>query len=501
MAFTRRNSEPPTRALALFTIVAFCVSMPAAVEAEPLHLPPLASLFGELRSDTYDTVYLRDKSQVRGELMVPEVTIAMACGTLKMPLRKCAGLSFDESSSRTVTLVTANSNRFSGSLTEPIVRIRTDTTSDSTGIPCERIRWILLKKSPEETTFFDASQPTDLFVIDGGDMLTGVPAEPALVIRTQLGDEPVTFTEMAKAEFPSPETGQDIATLLNSDVTIGKLKSTSLVLKLDLGVQLQVPTARLSRIHCGDGNLLAFAGFGIAVPSFWNVSSGEVITNSIGMRMRMIYPGTFDMGSQTGKPDEKPRHSVHISRPFYLGIHEVTQEQYEKVMGRNPSSFIGLKLPVDSVSFEEAQDFCKRLSMMEQVKYRLPTESEWEYACRAGTSTEYHWGERFDGRYAWCDHNGGKKTHEVGTRVPNQWGLYDMTGNVYEWCQDWYAEKYPEGHQTDPQGPAESRWHPVRGGCWIFNPQDCRSANRIGAPPQAKDNWKGFRVVRELPRP
>ena len=129
--------------------------------------------------------------------------------------------------------------------------------------------------------------------------------------------------------------------------------------------------------------------------------SGEVITNSIGMKLKLIKAGEFMMGSEKGNDDEKPVHKVKITRPFYIGVYEVTQAQYEKITGKNPSSFKGPNKPVEMVAWIEAVLFCKKLSKKEGVKYRLPTEAEWEYACRAGTRTVFYWGDEMDGRYSW----------------------------------------------------------------------------------------------------
>ena len=144
-----------------------------------------------------------------------------------------------------------------------------------------------------------------------------------------------------------------------------------------------------------------------------------VITKSIGMKLKLIKPGGFMMGSEKGFDNEKPVHKVKITRTFCIGVYEVTQAQYEKIMGKNPSYFKGPNRPVDTVSWDDAVLFCKKLSEKEGVKYRLPTEAEWEYACRAGTRTEYYWGDGIDGRCAWYWENSENRTHDVGQKKPN----------------------------------------------------------------------------------
>jgi formylglycine-generating enzyme required for sulfatase activity len=244
-------------------------------------------------------------------------------------------------------------------------------------------------------------------------------------------------------------------------------------------------------------------------------AAGE-IDNSIGMRLVRVPAGHFSMGStkdEAGRdPNEGPVHKVEISRTFYLGKFEVTQEQYWEVMRKNPSYFCSTgkgrdavqdldtrQLPVDSVSWENAVEFCRRLSgRLEEKrvgrKYRLPTEAEWEYACRAGTSTPFHFGTHCEGSQANCDAAGLKRTCRVGFYPPNAWGLFDMHGNVWEWCHDWYdKDYYRHSEKKDPRGPAEERdQHVLRGGSWHNTAAFCRAAVRYSF---AEPPYMGLRVA------
>jgi formylglycine-generating enzyme required for sulfatase activity len=222
---------------------------------------------------------------------------------------------------------------------------------------------------------------------------------------------------------------------------------------------------------------------------------GGSVTNSLGMKFVWIHPGTFTMGSPREEADrvnnETP-HKVTLTKGFYLGVHLVTQQQWQAVMGNNPSRFKGEKnLPVEGVSWEDCQEFIKKVQEKEKRHYRLPTEAEWEYACRAGTKTPFHVGfQLFPGEANFL----GRQTTPIGNFRPNAFGLYDMHGNLYEWCQDWYGE-YPENAVVDPQGPAAGRERVVRGGCWGIGPSGCRSAYRRPFEANRRSDCFGFRLV------
>ena len=230
----------------------------------------------------------------------------------------------------------------------------------------------------------------------------------------------------------------------------------------------------------------------------WAVHLGTPVetTNSIGMKLKLIPAGTFTMG------EGGEAHKVTLTKPFGLGVYEVTQEQYQQVMGTNPSKFKAPQNPVERVSWTDAVEFCRKLSALPAEKkagyvYRLPTEAEWEYSCRAGTSTTYSFGDSESelGDYAWYNSNSGATTHPVGGKKPNGWGLYDMHGNVYEWCQDWH-EKSPSGSTTDPTGPSSGSYRVIRGGGWFGYSGYCYSASRYWNSHNLRINYQGFRVLR-----
>ena len=235
------------------------------------------------------------------------------------------------------------------------------------------------------------------------------------------------------------------------------------------------------------------------------------LTNSIGMKLVLISKGTFMMGSpesEEGRRENESQHEVTISNDYYIGAYEVTQTQYQTVTGNNPSCYQGAlvgnqnaDLPVENVSLDDAVEFCKKLSELPEEKkagrvYRLPTEAQWEYACRAGSKTIYSFDDE-EGllpEYGWFKRNSSQRTHTVGLLEPNAWGLYDMHGNVWEWCSDWYGE-YPKGAVSDPTGPTMGTDRVNRGGCWLYLAANCRSASRNWAKSSYQDGLLGFRVA------
>ena len=224
----------------------------------------------------------------------------------------------------------------------------------------------------------------------------------------------------------------------------------------------------------------------------------ECFANSIGMKFRRIPAGKFGMGCNEWKDFEKPLHTVTIARHFYMGVCPVAQHEWERVMGDNPSKFKGANRPVEGVSWAMAHDCCRKLSEADSLPYRLPTESEWEYACRAGTTTAYFFGDSSArlGEYAWFDGNRGDGTRDVGKRRENPWGLFDMYGNVFEWCEDVWHPNYGgapiDGSAWIDGGEQDRRV--ARGGSPICDTWSCRSASRGGSNPES--GWMtGCRIV------
>jgi formylglycine-generating enzyme len=232
----------------------------------------------------------------------------------------------------------------------------------------------------------------------------------------------------------------------------------------------------------------------------FSISMGKGVT----MKLRRMPGGKFMMGkrktSKARHKDEAPQHAVMISKGFYIGVTEVTQSQYHVVTGKAPSNFKAPGNPVEQVSWDEASAFCRMLSKRTSLAVRLPTEAQWEYACRAGSTTDFSFGSDNDAlaAYAWYSINCGEKTHKVALKKPNPAGLYDMHGNVWEWCRDWYDSKFYRGEKNvDPENTTQGKSRVIRGGSWK-NPSDAsRSTSRDKESPDKRRSKIGFRIVIE----
>ncbi len=236
-------------------------------------------------------------------------------------------------------------------------------------------------------------------------------------------------------------------------------------------------------------------------------TQAQRFSNSIGIEFVLVAAGSFQMGThenEDGTNKEKPRHRVSISKPFYISKYEITQKQWQQVMGHNPSIHVGPTRPVDKVSWNDAQMFLQRLNAQEKTtSYKLPTEAQWEYAARAGSQTSYCYGDDQQGnkliQYGWFADNSNKQSQPVGGLKPNNWGIHDMHGNVQEWVQDRYDRKYySKSPATDPQGPEKGGKRVTRGGSWINPAYHCRSAARAYYSHDYIDNDIGLRIIKTV---
>jgi formylglycine-generating enzyme required for sulfatase activity len=288
---------------------------------------------------------------------------------------------------------------------------------------------------------------------------------------------------------------------------------------LDLGVRFApettgLKTAWLSIVAQGTDSKLAKAYLRGAAVGLVRTADAEYyspVFNSQGMSFVYIPPGSFTRGSpehEPGRNDDETPHKVRLTKGFYMQTTPVTRWMWQGLMGTDPSSFSASAddSPVEQISWIDCQKFLKKLNSLGEGTYRLPTEAEWEYACRAGSATAFALGEITSlfceadpilQDLGWCCGNSDRTTHPVAQKEPNPWGLYDMHGNVCEWCLDWYGE-YSTTSKKDPTGPKSGTNKVIRGGSWLSSAKNCRSASRFYWAPTEKAPFIGFRLIREL---
>ena len=313
--------------------------------------------------------------------------------------------------------------------------------------------------------------------------------------------------DIDRIQFGSKDTELVTVFLTKGQSREGRLATEELSLRLELGPTLELYTGKIEFIAFHDTSLQAR---NVLAPESLVPIEQVGPTNFPGLVW--IPPGQFVMGSpteETGRdPDESPQTRVIIPSGFWMGKWEVTQRDYYKVTGLNPSNETGdANRPVERVSWFEAMEYCKKLTttcesqgqLPEGFVYRLPTEAEWEYACRAGATTRFNYGEDKNALqlsdYAWFSRNSDSMTHPVGTRRPNHWGLFDMQGNVWEWCLDRWEDSLPGGTLTNSARMASGSLRVARGGSWLYDAKACRSANRDEYSPWNRCSDIGFRVV------
>ena len=395
------------------------------------------------------------------------------------------------------TLVTTGENWFSGGLQDKQVLLRRpDGTTDT--IPAGEVRQLIFPKRPKAAA--SSITPGGRIVeMANGDIFHGRLLDKTVLIGLTNSDVTVDLADVDRLEMAD---GLARARMRASgDVLLGVLKTSGLRVALGMGGEVTINPARIAALHSDSGT----------VPLPVMLARGAVLAvqlgNGVTMKLVLIPAWKFTMGSDTGSRDEKPVHQVTIGTPFYMGVTEVTQAQWRAVMNIEPWKGKQVKARDDHaagwIGWDDATAFCAALSTKTGHTVRLPTEAEWEYACRAGTTTMYSFGDDASelGDYAWYSANAYAKdekyAHPVGAKKPNAFGLYDMHGNVYEWCGDRYADSYANADARDPKGPATGEYRVLRGGSWQSIPFVCRSAYRTRYAPGFRYKDRGFRVVVE----
>ncbi len=475
--------------------------------------PVVVSVFGHQRSKVNDILFFTNGDVMRGQILNESVTIATQYGLIVVPFQFCTGISFINAHDSREVIITSNFNRYSGIITDRMIRFQIGTTGPEITVSKEELNYIVTHTADEEVELFNYNHHADLFIMTNSDLVSGEIADRKLAVRTASGETGLDITEIREIQF---ENKDGITTFLpkDSDEFIkGSLVTDTFDLEILNGVQVPaVYKSHFERVIVDRAIaeiLNHHAGTKTETEQIVSkTQDGRFFSNTIGMRFAMIPAGQFTMGSPTnefGRDNDEIPHRVTISRPFYMGITEVTQDQWDAVMDKNPSRYRSGSRPVDTVSWHEAVEFCKRLSEREGRKYFLPTEAQWEYACRAGSNTPFNTGDELEqANYDTSDkqgrgYRGGSwgKTIPVGSFQPNDWGLYDMHGNVWEWCADWYGD-YTTAAETDPTGSDHGSECILRGGAWNSTSHNCRSANRNSLPPDNLYPIIGFRVALDM---
>ena len=356
--------------------------------------------------------------------------------------------------------------------------------------------------------FSDSEKPTL------GDAKSETDESPVVPESVRVLQQPLAITELApgkvnkppapvyvktmavKPELLRPDTGSTAATATSADIKVRRAAARRFLPAMIIALALLVSIGGIVLLVRRQRSRRAAAAARNAAATLMNAKAGTVVRNPMGMELVWIQPGSFTMGAEWAYFDNaQPLHRVTISNGFYLGKYEVAQGQWQALMGNNPSKFKGDSLPVEQVSWLDAQQFVETLNQRhDSFAYRLPTEAEWEYACRAGTPGDYAGNIYWMG---WYDSDSDNKTHAVGTKEPNAFGLFDMHGNVWEWCQDWYHGNY-DGAPADGSAwlnGGEQKYRVLRGGSWTHSANYLQSYYRGYAAPDNRVANYGFRVV------
>jgi formylglycine-generating enzyme required for sulfatase activity len=457
---------------------------------------PLSVVLGIPRSTDVDVLQLRSGDSRSVRLAQDVFRLHTAFGEITIPAQWVAGIEFASPDRVLDSIVTVNRNRFSGFLIDPTLKFATAGESGQQSVRKEGVSKLVRRLKPDETAGLRRGNWVQL---TGGDFFSGRLIHPGPGVPDPEGDLEFDLDLGWRMKIPAARIraiARDASVPAGVSEQIGASTTTA------VGVASTQPAAN-PRVIPGPvfGSPLSLPG---AVPV-------TAPTNPPFAGLVWIPPGTFTLGS-SGRDaerdlDEGPPTQVVLETGFWMAKHEVTQREFEALMGNNPSHHLSdPSLPVEKVSWQDAAEFCRRLttlkrgpSLPEGFEFRLPTEAEWEYACRAGTTTQFSFGDDPEGTrvhdFAWVDGNSESGTHIVGQKKPNAWGLYDMHGNVWEWCLDGWQGTLPGGTITNRPVRPEGTLRAARGGSWLYEAKFSRSANRDSYGVANRCSDLGFRVV------
>ncbi|MBE7500393.1 MAG: formylglycine-generating enzyme family protein [Verrucomicrobiales bacterium] len=476
---------------------------------------PLSVVLGVLRAPDQDVLFLRDGSRLAGRLAQEHLDLHTVHGELRLPVSAVAALDLADDRAGLSVVITDWGDRFTGFLAG--THFHFQAAGDT---PPREVRHATLLKAVRRLTpsVGEPSDPRVRVRLRNGDFFTGQLLTDRFRVQTTGAEVRWAAGTIGRVTFP--HSGQPGARLewVRGETVSAQPVEEDLEFRLGWRASWRVYAGRVDAMVAGEG---------AALPADWvaqiggSPDSGTGANSAAGgpdpavvARAGMVWipPGIFTMGSPPDERerdlDEGPLTQVVLPEGFWIGQHEVTQAEYLALMGTNPSHHEGQALhPVEKVSWQDAADYGRRLTALERqagnlpegYAYRLPTEAEWEYACRGGTTTRFNFGDDADAAlirdHAWFSRNAESATHPVGTRKPNAWGLFDVHGNVLEWCLDGWRSRLPGGQVTNVAVAPTGTLRAVRGGSWLYEARHARSANRDSYGVLVRCSDLGFRVV------
>ncbi|MSU20758.1 MAG: formylglycine-generating enzyme family protein [Pedosphaera sp.] len=495
--------------LALELSVAISRGQSRTTEApQTTNASPLAIVLGVPRAKDTDILLLQNGEKNSGTIANESISLKTSYADLKFDARMIAAIDLQGADNPIDSILTVNSNRFSGFLTDPSFVIRLNT-GEQLAVRREKVQKAIWRARESELGGFP---PHQFILLQNGDFFTGKILNISSITVENPTQRLVLLSDLESIRLVTGATPRARLRWPNGEVQLGKLEAEDIELQLDAGPKISLYRDRIEVIYCKDGfnpNTQSAPNPQAAVRE--GVSPSASAPSKAPEGMVWIPPGKFAMGSPTDELDrgldEGPQDQITIPHGFWMGKCEVTQGEYLAVIGTNPSHYAGDPTrPVEKVSWHDAIDYCSRLTakarddgtLSADYVYRLPTEAEWEYACRAGTKTRFSFGDdpsyaRLDA-YGWYTGNSRSATHPVGTKLPNPWGLHDMHGNVWEWCLD-YFNRYGATESSGKSRASKSSLRGARGGSWLYDGHFCRSANRDDYFPSNRCSDLGFRVV------
>jgi len=478
-------------------------------------MPTIETVLDTTRPKDVDILLLRNGDKLTGTVMNESFSIRTSYAHIVIESKYIAGINLEGGANNIESIITVNNNRFSGFIDDAFVSFKL-TGGPQLEIRREKVLKIVFRQRAQETTGMKWRQS---MVLKNGDYFHGQILTQNIIISTTYAKIPLDFATTESITLIGDSNPLTIVKMTNGDSVQGILETEDIQIELDVGSVIEVYQDRIDRIFFKEG----YVPDGIpSIVTSSSVAKGNFI---------LVEKGSFTMGDTDGASDEKPTHKVTFTYNFYIGKYEVTFDEYDafcSATGKSKPNDQGWgrgSRPVINVTWWDAIDYCNWLSEKEKLPkaydsngnlldkdgrvttditkvlgYRLPTEAEWEFAARGGNKSRgYQYaGSSTVGDVAWYDSNSGGKTQEVGKKAPNELGIYDMSGNVWEWCSDWYGN-YSSSAQTNPYNSTAGSYRVYRGGSWRNFATSTRVAFRGGDSPTAANYRLGFRIARTVP--